>query len=237
MKKILLFALCLASILAVPSHAYFPFPSLNGESGLVRIPDAKAVPYKNWNLSVDYGTAKDAAGKDTPALYYKANLGAFHGLELGLVGGFDQAGKEVRDGVYVNIKYSPSLGDGTDPLMLAIGVENLASKTQSSVYMVATRPFVQGPDLSFGFMADFPAGKFRPMGMAGIDIPFGTISLLTDMLVGETLFQADAGVRIRFLPTLALEGRAINIVGNQQNPLATKDPQQYLVGVSWINPF
>lgn len=235
----ILFASCILPLVSCPVNAYFPFPALSGPTGLVRIPDANVVPYKNWNISLDYGTQKDTTNinKDQPSFYYTAAIGAFHGLELGLVGGLDSTGKELRDGVYVNIKYSPSLGDGTDPLLLALGVENLASKTQTGVYMVATRPFKQGPVLSFGFMADFPSGKFRPLGMAGVDLPFGNLSVLADMFGGETVFQANAGLRFRLTPTFALEGRAINALGNKQNALATKDPQQFLFGISWINPF
>ncbi len=171
-------------------------------------------------------------------MFYKANLGTFHNFELGLVGGLDQAGKEIRDGVYINMKYSPTPGDGTDPLLLAIGVENLASKTQTGVYMVATKPFKQGPVLSFGFMADFPNSKFRPLGMAGIDVPIGTFSILGDFFAGESLFQLNGGVRFRVIPTLAIEGRAINILADQQSATATpKDPKMFLVGISWINPF
>jgi len=223
--------------LSAASQAYFPFPSLNGPSGLVRIPDATALPYKNWNLGVDFGTQKTPTG-DQPVMYYKANLGAFHNFELGLVGGLDSAGKEVRDGVYVNLKYSPSIGDGSDPLLLAIGVENLASKNQSEVYMVATKPFIQGPLLSFGFLADFPEGKFRPMGMAGIDVPFGNISMLADMFAGESVFQLNGGARIRITPVFCLDLRGINLLNaDQTNPKTAKDSQQYTVGISWINPF
>lgn len=222
-------------ILANSSFAYFPFPSLSGASGLTRIPDASVIPYKNWNISMDYGIQKNGSS-DQPALFYKSSLGVFHNCEVGLVGGLDQSGKELRDGVYVNLKYSPTLGDGSDPLMLAIGVENLASKTQTSVYMVATKPFKQGPLLSFGFLADFPQGKFRPLGMTGLEIPLGALSILTDLFAGETVFQLNGGVRFKLTPIFAIEGRAINIL-QQTNPAATKDSQLILGGISWINPF
>ena len=236
MQKILITVFLLA-LVSCPALAYFPFPTLSGTSGLTRIPDAQALPYKNWNIGVDYGVQKLSTG-DQPILNYKANLGAFHNFELGMIGGLDSAGKEIRDGVYINLKYSPSIGDGSDPLLLAIGVENLASKSLTDVYMVATKPLSQGPLLSFGFMADFPNSKFRPMGMAGIDFPLGTLSILADMFAGETIFQVNGGVRMRLLPSLAIEGRAINILGNQQNNIqATKDVQQFLVGLSWVNPF
>lgn len=239
MNKLLLFLF--AVMLASPSFAYLPATSYTGASGLTRIPDATVVPFKNWNLASDYGVQNSGGNSASqPTFNYKANLGAFHNFELGLIGGLDQTSKELRDGVYVNFKYSPGIGDGTDPLLLAIGVENLASKTQTGVYMVATKPFVQGPKLSFGFMADFPGNKFRPLGMAGLDVPLGTMSILTDLFAGENLFQLNGGVRYRIIPTFAFDGRAINVFGDQQNQNSAtpaKDPRQFLFGFSWLNPF
>ncbi|KAF0134924.1 MAG: hypothetical protein FD145_305 [Candidatus Saganbacteria bacterium] len=233
MKKLIcLLFLCLS----LPSFAYFPFPSLTGASGLTRIPDATVLPYKNWNISVDYGS--QYANNQIPTLYYKANLGTFQNFELGLVGGLNQTGKELREGVFINMKYSPGIGDGSDPLLLAIGVENLASKTQTALYMVATKPFKQGPRLSFGFLADFPGNRFRPLGMAGIDVPMDAFSILADLFAGESLVQINGGVRVKLLPTFAIDVRAINIFGdtNNANQLG-KDPKQVLFGISWINPF
>ncbi len=233
LKNIFVLAL-FCFILISSAFAYsFPVPSVNGASGLVRIPDATVIPYKNWNIGIDYGSTING-NNSVPAMLYKANLGTFHNFELGFVGGYDNTGLVVREGVFINMKYSPAIGDGSDPLLLAIGVENLASHTQAGVYMVATKPLKQGPKLTFGFMADFPAGKFRPLGMAGLDLPIGSsLSILTDMFAGETIFQVNAGVRYFIIPSFAIDGRAINVLKGAQ----TKDSQQYLVGFSWANPF
>ena len=236
LKKSFLILTAFSIMIAGRACAFLPFPSLTGASGLTRIPDASVLPYKNWNLGTSYGSSNNS-NSSQPTMSYIANLGTFHNFELGLVGGLDQAGKEMRDGVYINMKYSPTLGDGSDPLLLAIGVENLASKTQSAVYMVATKPFIQGPRLSFGFMADFPGSKFRPMGMAGLDVPISTLSILTDLFAGENFIQLNGGIRYRILPTLALDGRAINILGDSATAQSIKDPKQFLFGISWINPF
>jgi hypothetical protein len=239
-KKVFLFLLlgiCILDFVFLSATAYFPFPSLTGASGLTRIPDASVVPYKNWSLATDYGVHFAGTGEaQQPSFYYKINMGALHNLELGLVGGLDRAGKELRDGVYVNMKYAPTIGDDSDPLLLAIGVENLASKTQTAVYMAATKPFKQGPILTFGFLADFPGNKFRPLGMAGLDIPISTLSIITDIFAGESLVQLNGGFRYHIMPTFALEGRAVNILGSQPGQLE-KDPKQFLFGFSWINPF
>ncbi|MBU0574462.1 MAG: hypothetical protein ABIJ26_06640 [Candidatus Margulisiibacteriota bacterium] len=216
--------------------AYLPAPCLTGASGLTRVPSATVLPYKNWNLATDYGMTWDKA--QTPQLYYKANLGTFHSFEMGLVGGLDGTGEELREGVFINMKYSPTLGDGSDPLLLAIGVENLASKTQTGLYMVATKPFKQGFDLSFGFLADFPAGKFRPLGLAGLEIPVGQLSFLTDLFAGENVFQLNAGLRYHLISAFAFDIRGINILADENSNASTsKDPKSILAGFSWINPF
>ena len=236
-KKIVLSVLTVALFAGVSIAYSFPMPSVHGSSGLVRIPDASVIPYKNWNIGVDYGTTQKGSTQ-TPAMFYKANLGTFHNFELGFVGGYDQTGTQMREGVFINLKYSPAIGDGSDPLLLAIGVENLASNTQTGVYMVATKPFRQGPKLSFGFMADFPAGKFRPLGMAGVDVPIGGgLHVLSDMFAGETVFQVNAGLRYFIISTFAVEGRAINLLGDSTSTTASKDSKQFLVGFSWANPF
>ncbi|OGC03403.1 hypothetical protein A2276_00605 [candidate division WOR-1 bacterium RIFOXYA12_FULL_43_27] len=238
MKKLIL-SLALSIVLAGSVFAAFPMPSVNGPTGLVRIPDAQVIPYKNWNIGIDYGAAYPAGSANTvPALLYKANMGSFNGFELGLVGGYDAVGTALREGVFINLKYAPSIGDGSDPLLLAMGVENLASFTQTAIYMVATKPFKQGPSLSFGFMGDFPGNnRFRPLGMAGLDVPMGAgLHILGDLFAGETVFQVNAGIRYFLLPTFAIDGRAINIAG-PSNTQVSKDSKQYLVGISWANPF
>ena len=165
-------------------------------------------------------------------------MGTFHNFEMGLVGGLEDTGEQLRDGVFINMKYSPTLGDGSDPLLLAIGVENLASRTQTGVYMVATKPFKQGFDLSFGFLADFPGGRFRPMGLAGLEIPTGQLSFLADLLAGESVFQLNAGIRYHIISAFAFDVRAINILADDTaNMNNAKDPKQILAGFSWINPF
>lgn len=236
MKRIIVLLLT-AYCLPLTAFAYIPAPCLTGSSGLTRIPSASILPYKNWNIASDYGMTDNSNQKQVPQLYYKANLGTFHNFEMGLVGGLDQVGQELREGVFINMKYSPTLGDGSDPLLLALGVENLASKTQTGLYMVATKPFKQGFDLSFGFLADFPGNKFRPLGMAGLEIPVESISFLTDLFAGESVFQLNAGLRYHLLSVFSFDIKGINILGDPTNTNNSKDGKAFLAGFSWINPF
>lgn len=234
-------ALILASILVLASAAFaypqvFPAPALNGASGLVRIPSADVIPYKNFNLGADFGARimpTFSSGEAT--LTYKMNLGTFHGVELGIVGGTAKETDEIREGVFVNMKLSLSTEEEPYPLRLAIGIENLFSHTDTDVYMVATKYFKQGPRLTFGFMADFPDQKFRPLGLCGVEIPLGSdvLFLTSDLLAGETLLQVNAGARMYFTPIFSLNFYGLNIFNN---PIA-KDSRAALLGFSWANPF
>jgi hypothetical protein len=234
-------ALILASILILASAAFaypqvFPAPALNGPSGIVRIPSADVIPYKNFNLGADFGARIHPAFSSGEAtITYKMNLGTFHGVELGIVGGTEKDSSELREGVFVNMKLSLSTEEEPYPLRLAIGIENLFSHTQTDVYMVATKYFQQGPRLTFGFMADFPDQKFRPLGLCGIEVPVGSdvFFVAADLLAGETLTQVNAGARLYFTPIFSLNFYGMNIFDSQE----AKDSRSALLGFSWANPF
>lgn len=212
----------------------FPAPALNGPTGVVRIPSADVIPYKNFNLGADFGTTMPSISTSEGTLYYKMNLGTFHGVEFGIVGGTDKDTQQLREGVFVNMKLALSTGEEPYPLLLALGVENLFSYTQTDVYMVATKYFRQGPKLTFGFMADFPENKFRPLGLLGVEVPLGeTFFVASDIMVGETLTQVNAGAKLYFTPIFSLNLYALNIFDGA----VVKDPRSVLLGFSWANPF
>jgi len=213
----------------------FPAPSLTGATGLVRMPSADVLPYKNFNIGLDYGMNSDT---NEQMLYYKMNLGTFQGLELGIVGGTSDSGGVPREGVFINMKYSLAAGSYENPLLLAIGVENISSYSQTDVYMVATRKFTDGPKLHFGFMGDFPGEKFRPLGMFGLDIPlWDNMLVMTDVFAGETIFQLDVGLRYYLSSTFVLNISGLNITYDDQNPRESKDPKILMIGLAWTNPF
>jgi hypothetical protein len=240
MKKGLIFAFCLFTFAfltsLVQAYPVFPSPALNGPTGLVRIPSADVILYKNYNIGLDYGTTFSSASPSTgeAVIFYKMNLGTFHGVEVGIVGGSEKDTGKLREGVFVNMKLSLSTGEEPQPLLLALGVENLFSYTQTDVYMVATKYFTRGPKLTFGFMADFPNYKFRPLGMLGVDVPIGeNLFLASDLMAGETLFQVNAGVRFYFTPLFSLNLSGLNLLDGS----VAKDERSALIGFSWANPF
>lgn len=228
-----------ASLILSPSLAYpriFPAPAINGPTGLIRIPSADCIPYKNFNIGADYGTTISSGGSASTegVVSYKMNLGTFHGVELGIVGGSEKGTGKLREGVFVNMKLTLSTGDDPNPLLLALGVENLFSYTQTDVYMVATKYLQQGPKLTFGFQADFPNQKFRPLGIAGVELATSeNLFLAADLMAGETLFQVNTGAKLYFTPIFSLNFSVLNILDGGQ----VKDSRSALIGFSWANPF
>jgi len=212
----------------------FPSSSINGPTGVVRIPSADVLPYKNFNIGLNYGS--NVVTKTT-SFTYNMNLGTFQGMELGLVGATISDEAQLKEGVFINLKYGLATGSYDNPLYLAIGVENLASYDQTDVYMVATRYFKDGPKIHFGFMGDFPGDKFRPLGMLGAEVLFGDrVLCLTDMLAGETIFELNLGVKYYFSPALVFSITGLNVTYDETNPKDFKDPKSVLVGFSWTNP-
>ncbi|MBU0501625.1 MAG: hypothetical protein ABIH69_03890 [bacterium] len=213
----------------------FPSSALNGPSGLIRIPSADVIPYKNFNLGGSFGkTLPSNEGSEETTAYYMMNLGTFHGVEIGLVGGTERGTNRIREGVFVNMKLSLSTGEEPNPMLMAIGVENLFSYSQTDVYMVATKYFSQGPKLTFGFQGDFPDNRFRPLGMAGIEFPVGdTLFLISDLIAGETLMQVNAGLRLYLTPIFSMNLSGLNVLDNTD----AKDARAVLIGFTWANLF
>lgn len=210
-------------------------PSINGPTGLLRMPTADVIPYKEFNVGVDYSLTTTTTASPEGMLYYKVNLGTFQGLELGIVGGTERGTQRLREGCFINLKFSLSTDDSAYPLKLAVGVENLTSRQDTDVYMVATKYFKQNFVLHFGFMGDFPGDRFRPLGMLGLGIPLFESNFIAmgDLFAGETLFQVDAGIRVYLFPSFALTIGGLNL----SNSPISKNPQSVYAGFSWANPF
>lgn len=240
-KKLLLIS-ALILMLQACSFAFVPppTPGINGSTGVIMMPSADVIPYKNMNFGLDCGPLAFA---DRWTLLYKLNIGTFQGMELGCIGTDDQDGG-IKEGVFINMKYSLATDTSPYPLLLAIGVENLTSKTLSDVYMVATRYLPNGSRLHFGFMGDFINSdlidvNFRPLGALGYDSPmFGErIYGLIDMFAGEHVFQVDLGFKWYITDAITVNLSAINVFSDKNTPFENyRDPKSVLIGFSWINP-
>jgi hypothetical protein len=244
MRKRQAFALiCLIFLLHQTALGFVPppTPALSGSTGVIRMPSADVIPYKNMSLGVDTGPV---AFTDKWTFLYKINIGTFQGMELGFVGANDPIKDQLKDGVYINMKYCLVADTSPYPLLFAIGCENLTSQIQSDVYMIATRYLANGSRLHFGFIGDFvdpsiASNRFRPVGALGFDSPMLVERLygLIDMFAGEHVFQLDIGIRWYVSDTTAINLSAVNILSDKNTPVDNyRDPKAVLIGFSWINP-
>ena len=134
-------------LLFIPSFLYAE-PSFYGPTGLVEMPTAKAIEYKKVGVALDYRFNK--GNRSNGQTYYKLNMGTYENLELGIVGG-----AVPTEGVFVNIKYFMLSDSEVYPTSLAIGIQNLGSKTDSNLYLVASKLFEGGLEGHFGFRMTF----------------------------------------------------------------------------------
>lgn len=233
------------AVLVLNAHVFAfvpqPTPNIIGSTGVVRIPSADIIPYKNMNFGLDTGSN---TAQDKFALYYKFAIGTFQGMELGCVGMDNRMGA-MQEGVFVNMKYGLTADTSPYPTLLAIGVENLSSFTRCDVYMMATKYLQSGARLHFGFLGDFPGltdNRFRPLGALGLDTPFFSDRLyfLTDMLGGESLGELNLGFRWYASDAFAVNLSGLNVTAddnrNPEDKAKDKDPKTFLIGFSWINP-
>ena len=218
-----------------------PTPNVIGSTGVVRIPSADVIPYKNINFGIDTGSN---TADDKFSMLYKFAIGTFQGMELGCVGMDDRRGA-MQEGVFINMKYALTADNSPYPTLLAIGVENLASFTRCDVYMMATKYFPNSTRLHFGFLGDFPGltnNRFRPLGALGFDTPFFTERLyfLTDMMAGESLYELNLGFRWYVSETFAMNISGLNVLADDnrkpEDKDKDKDPKTFLIGFSWLNP-
>ena len=123
-------------------------PTMKGATGLITMPTAEILQYKEYNMAADYQINMD--NSDDSTYYYKMNVGALENAELGFVGG-----TEPDEGVFLNFKWNLSADSGRFPLKMAIGFENLTSKKQSDFYLVASKKMQADLGLHGGFKALF----------------------------------------------------------------------------------
>ncbi len=184
MKK---WCLCLAFIVMATTRGW-AVPTIHGATGLIMVPTAESLQYKQFNMGIDY-VYGDIPKND--GLYYKANLGTFKSWELGIVGG-----KVPTEGVFVNVKYYLMSDNERFPLAIAIGSENLFSKDSTDVYMVASKKFQGGIGVHLGFKALFQKDELVPSIMGGAEYVLSNQwSVLADFNGERKKYMVNAGVR------------------------------------------
>ena len=118
-------------------------------------------------------------------------MGAYDNLELGFVGG-----TTPEEGVFVNAKYFIMADSEAYPTSLAVGFQNMGSKRDSSLYIVASKVFEEGLEGHFGFRAIFD-DKIDSSAMLGIEYFFSDlVSVCLDYTGEDSLYTLNLSSRV-----------------------------------------
>ncbi len=207
-------------------------PALSGASGLVYIPTAESLRYKEYNVGLD--VVYDSVTNRQSSLFYKANLGSFRGVEVGMVGG-----TQPNDGVYLNMKYYLLSDASHYPLGIALGLLNVTSASLSNFYMVASKRFPEGVDAHVGFLAAFPANRTDAFVMLGLEyFPFPLMSLVADTVGEGSDYLVNMGMRFYVMNNLQLRIYGLNIFDGIGRPslgnVLPSDPAM-VFGLVWTD--
>jgi hypothetical protein len=191
--RILLFLSLL--ILSFESVGY-ALPTLGGTSGLVRMPTAHGLKFKEFNVGINYLSGISPSGNGQ--VNYLANLGTLEGFELGFVG------QSQQQGVFLNLKYYLSSDNSSEePLMMAIGLDNLSSYTQTDFYMVASKLFGGGFSCHVGFLAGLQGPTATTALMLGSEYYFNeTMSMAVDTIGKNSVYAPNVALRFRTSPNI-----------------------------------
>ena len=137
-------------------------PSISGATGLISIPTAESLKYKEFNIAFDH--LWGLANSEQDKYFYKLNLGSFQNWEVGVVGG-----TTPDEGMFLKLKYYLISDDSELPLSIALGSQNISSKSETDIYMIASKKLRSDLGIHFGFKAIFNESKIKPSIMSGIN--------------------------------------------------------------------
>ncbi|RAP28003.1 hypothetical protein DID78_05525 [Candidatus Marinamargulisbacteria bacterium SCGC AG-343-D04] len=208
MKKYILLLLILVSQRIIAN------PTISGPTGLVTMPSAEILKYKEYNLGFDYSFNLDDSKNSKN--YYKMNVGALENTEFGFVGG-----SEPDEGVFLNFKWSLSSNSGRFPLLMAVGFEKLTSEEQSDFYIVTSKKIRADLGVHGGFKALF-SNDIDISLMTGIDYSYNDqLIILGDITSRQNnKYYINTGIlfkifKITTIDNLYLKTSITNILRNQ----------------------
>ena len=227
MKKSILFLILLVISNITLLHA---LPSLGGSTGLIKMPTAEILTYKEYNAAYDYQVNLDES--DDSLFYYKFNVGALENAELGFVGG-----SSPEEGVFLNFKWNLSSNSGRFPLKMALGFENITAKSESDFYIVASKRLSTDLGIHGGFKALFNT-NIDVSFMTGIDYSYSEKLLFMSDLTSQenSLYYINAGVVYQLYVSDDLQNVYVRI--SLENLLRNTGEDSYLnVGLSYTTLF
>ncbi len=181
-------------------------PSLGGSTGLITMPTGESLKYKEVSIAYDYVYAENA---EDDAWSYKANLGTFQNWELGVVGG-----KEPDEGVFLNTKYYLISDQSRNAISVAIGIQNISSKDDCDAYLVASKRFIEGIGLHFGFKANFNE-KINPTLMLGADYYVtDRFQIMADLTGEQEDYSGNVGALFYLTKEIFVRGSIVDLTEN-----------------------
>ena len=172
----------LIGLLVLISLKAYAAPTLQGASGLIRVPSAEPLDYNKTIVGIDYNLEKDSH-------IYKFNIGGSN-TEIGFSGG-----TVPTEGVFVNAKYFLISDNERFAVSVAVGIENIGSKDNMSTYMVSSKKFPGGWSGHFGFKATLKS-ELEATAMFGVQYMMDErISLIGDFIGESNNYSANAGMR------------------------------------------
>ncbi|MCP4050324.1 MAG: YjbH domain-containing protein [bacterium] len=209
MKKYPCFVIVILVVIFLLAQSINAAPTIFGPTGLIAIPTAESVKYKELSMAVDFIFA-EALQQDW---YYKMNLGTFEGCELGLTGG-----RYPEEGVFLNLKYYLMSDQARYPLSFAIGLENLTSLDNTSVYLVASKRFKGGLSAHLGFRSIFTTAELDPSIMGGIEYMLSNqLSILADFNGERKVYILNAGLHYYVTNDFSVRAAILDISNNRNS--------------------
>ncbi|ETR67822.1 MAG: hypothetical protein OMM_04933 [Candidatus Magnetoglobus multicellularis str. Araruama] len=161
-------------------------PTIYGPTGLITVPTAESLRYKEYNASLGYFSVSSKNAE----VHYHLNLGTFKSIELGFIG------KNDKEGVFINVKAYLMADQAKDPLSLALGAKNLTSKENTNVYLVASKKINPKISAHLGFCANLTE-KVTSQIMGGTEILLmgNHVSFVGDFAGSDEQWFVNSGAR------------------------------------------
>jgi hypothetical protein len=197
--------------LIIFSISVFASPTIYGPTGLIEMPSAQSIAYKQVNFAVDYALNNDEEGESKNNFFYKFNLGSFENWELGILGG-----SFLDEGVFVNMKYFLMSNQEENPLSIAAGLERIGSNSDLATYLVTSKRFDGGLHGHFGFKA-YLQDSLYASAMLGFEyFSDEKVSFLVD-ITGEKneAYVLNGGTKIFIDPDISLRIYLVDITKNR----------------------
>lgn len=198
-------------------------PTLSGSTGIIEMPTAETLQYKEWNGAVSVHPGATVTSSST--IKYKLNIATFPNMELGIIGNTNQ------EGVFINAKVAFAADTAKNALKMVLGIQNLSSFYNTNMYMVVSKRMTPDFNLHLGFSTDL-SQKLVPKFMAGTEVVVGkSASLLADVTGAEDSWKFNAGASFSFTPQVSVGVYVIDLF----NGMKDQNSRNVVGQLSWTN--